>query len=192
MANEKTERLLESAAALLSAADGKQLNTTNLNKAVFYLDLYALRDFGSPVSHSAFVALKEGPVVAKYEKRLIKPLTESGIAVQEQHGMALPVRLVRELGTWRYLSAAELSLARDIGKRFSRMTAAQASRISHQNPGWLIAYNDGLGAKKRPLPIDLSIAMQQIVADDPWLNSELTDTEKAAVAAADGCEGELW
>ena len=89
-------RLLEAAAALLSAAKDKRLNTTNLNKAVFYLDLFALRYLGAPVTRSAFIALKLGPVVAKYEKRLIKPLMEEGIAVQEEEGMAKPIRLVRE------------------------------------------------------------------------------------------------
>jgi hypothetical protein len=37
MDNERQQRLLEAATALLSAAEHRQLNTTNLNKALFHL-----------------------------------------------------------------------------------------------------------------------------------------------------------
>lgn len=190
--DEKQPRLLQAAVALLSAARDRQLNTTNLNKAIFYLDLFALRDLGSSVTGSAFIALKQGPVVAKYEKRLIEPLEEAGFAVQEQDGMALPVRLVGEPGRPHLLSAAELEFARKVGQWFSEITAGRASDISHENPGWIIAFEEGLGAKKRPLPIDLHLAMQQIVEKDPWLADNLTSVERTAVAAADDCEGKAW
>ena len=44
--NEKSERLIEAAAAILNAAPDHRLNAVVLNKALFYLDLASLRDRG--------------------------------------------------------------------------------------------------------------------------------------------------
>lgn len=76
--NEKSRRLIEAACAVLHAAPDRSLNAVVLNKALFYLDLASLRDRGETITHNSYIALQNGPVVAKYPQRLIKPLEEQG------------------------------------------------------------------------------------------------------------------
>lgn len=78
VANMATARnkLLEAAMALLQASPRQQLNVVVLNKALFYLDLHALRDYGTTVTDQEYVALPQGPVVDSYKEILIKPLVE--------------------------------------------------------------------------------------------------------------------
>ena len=58
--NEKSERLIEAAAAILNAAPDRRLNAVVLNKALFYLDLASLRDRGETVTHNSYIALEKG------------------------------------------------------------------------------------------------------------------------------------
>jgi uncharacterized phage-associated protein len=191
-ADEKKGRLLEAAVAVLSGADGQQLNIVLLNKALFYLDLSCLRDFGQPFTCNPFVALEMGPVVAKYPQRLVKQLSDSGLAVQERKGDALPVRLVRRIEAPSFINEAIARRAAKIGQDFSRMTSKQASKLSHDNPGWELAYAEGLKVGKKVLSIDMQIAMQQIVDEDPWLTQPLSRELLTLANAADSGEGESW
>ena len=99
---EKNERLIESAAALLSAAQNKTFQLANLNKALFYLDLCAFRDLGHVVTKSIFFALHQGPFVAQSEKRLVKPLIESGIATQAASGSSKPLSLIKQPRSFKH------------------------------------------------------------------------------------------
>jgi uncharacterized phage-associated protein len=188
---EKRERLIEAAAALLSALDNKEMQITNLNKALFYLDLYALRDLGRPVTHAPFMALQQGPVVAKYKQRLIGEMTKAGLAEQGQVGDAMPVRLLKE-PEFKFVTAEERAIAKEIAQDISRMTAAAVSRLSHKNPGWKLAYDSGMKATGKALAINLRIALQELAEADPWLKQPLTAQECGAVEGADRGEGENW
>lgn len=190
--DERRARLLEAAAALLSGAEGQRLQMVYLNKALFYLDLVCLRDLGSPISNTTFVALRQGPVVAHYEKRLVLPLLESGIAIGEPEGQSKPIKLLKPLFPMRYVTPQIQQLAETVGGWISRRSAAEVSHYSHKNLGWKMAFRDGLGANAKPQPIDLSIAMQQILDDDPWLSEPLGEESLAVVAAADHGRGEVW
>lgn len=191
-ASEKKNRLLQAATAILQAAKNQKLNIVVLNKALFYLDLYSLRDIGEPVSHNTFMALQQGPVVAKYPERLVKPLSDAGIAIQEVDGPSKPVKLTGAGGDLSLLSEPQIQLARTIAGWFSGATSADASEFSHKNPGWKIAFDAGMGRSGRPKPIDLHIAMQQIVDVDPWLSEPLDVCSSEALAMADRNEGETW
>ena len=188
---ERRARLIEAAAALLSGAEGGRLNAVNLNKALFYLDLASLRDFGHPFSYATFLALHQGPVVAKYKTRLIQALADEDIAVQEQEADSKPIRLKNVPASFHYIAAGTLALAERIGKWFSEKTSSSASDFSHQNPGWKLAYDDGLGVGKQPTRINPFIAMQQILDDDPWLHAD-HKLDRAAIEAADRSEGVPW
>ena len=191
--NEKRERLLEAASAVLERADGNQLNAVCLNKAIFYLDLVSLRDIGDTVTHSPFVALKQGPVVAHYKKRLIQKLVELGIAEEKSDGNSKPVKLINHVGEYRYIPKELLPAVEKIAKMFSGNSSAKASAYSHKNPGWKKAYREGLGADTQAMPINLFIAMQQICDDDPWMSEQLTDAETQAIQIAeDSLEGTPW
>lgn len=164
----------------------------NLNKALFYLDLVCLRDLGFPITNTTFVALKQGPVVAHYEKRLVLPLLESGIAIGEPEGQSKPIKLIQPLFPMRHVTPRIQHLAEIVGGWVSRKTATEVSHYSHKNLGWKMAFRDGLGANAKPQPIDLSIAMQQIMDDDPWLSEPLGEESLAAVVAADHGGGTDW
>ena len=88
---EKSLRLVEAAAVLLEGAPHHALNVTNLNKALFYLDLVALRDRGDTITRTTYLALTQGPVVAKYPTRLVQALENARLARQITSGMAKPI-----------------------------------------------------------------------------------------------------
>ncbi len=192
-ASEKNQRIVEAAAAILAAAPSRRMNTVVLNKALFYLDLAALRDFGEVVTQSPFIALEQGPVVAQYPKRLIKPLEDAGIAVQEEHGMAKPICLKRELQNGAgFMDEPLVDLAGKIACWMGQQTSGSVSEYSHENPGWKLAYDQGLGGEGKAHRINLLIAMQQIVDTDPWLVEPLNLQERRAVEAADNLERSEW
>jgi hypothetical protein len=61
-------------------APGRRLSAIVLNKAIVYLDLASLRDRGATVTHNAHVAIQQGPVGAKYPRRLVAQLESRGYA----------------------------------------------------------------------------------------------------------------
>lgn len=177
-----TLEAVEAAMALLQAAPESKLNVVVLNKAMFYLDLVALRDLGSTVTGSAYLGLKNGPVVAKYDTRLLRTLQDEGLARWVDDGMARPVVVVSPLVTFKALTAGQQRLVPLVIKGLSRLSSTAASDLSHQNPGWQIAYRDGLERGRPPQPINMLIAMQQLADRDPWLTEEL-DSQTLQIAA---------
>lgn len=185
------ERLLNAAAALLEALPGHKLSTTQLNKALFYFDLAHLRDFGETYTGTTYIALRQGPVVAKYKDRLVKTLEAEGIARQGSDGRSKPIQLDDERPSgWGSMDAEAGTLARRVADWAHRKRATEISDFSHRNPGWKHAYDTGCGRSSSPRPINLVLALQQIVDEDPWLARPLEPSEedafgREAVAKAD-------
>lgn len=192
MSDLRRERLVEAAARLLEAAGGS-LHITSLNKALFYLDLFALRDLGRTVTETTYLALPAGPVAAKYESRLVRALEDAGLAQQDEaeDSGAKPVCLLASPET-KLVAGEALLLSKRIGAWASRKTAASLSELSHRNSGWQMAWDRGLGAKKPAQPINLSIAMQQVLDADPWLDESPDADAAAAFADADSEVGETF
>lgn len=185
--SEQRQRLLEAAVAVLQAVPGRKLNAVVLNKALFYLDLIALRDLGHPITGSAYVALQNGPVVAKYKKRLIQALKDEGLAEQLDAGPAKPIRLKTAPETFAFVGDRERELVAEIAQGVGRFTSTRASDFSHDNPGWQMAQETGK-MRGHPAPIDMFIAMQQVLDDDPWLSEKLDDETRAIAERADRAE----
>ena len=190
--DEKRDRLLEAASAVLEHATDNRLNAVCLNKAIFYLDLVSLRDLGHPVTYAPFIALQNGPVVAKYDERLIGGLENAGIAVQEVDGKSKPIHLMAPVKPYRFVDPSLVPAIKLISRQFSGNSSSKASDLSHKNRGWEMAYNDGLGGGQKPLAINMLIAMQQIIGNDPWMKSSLSDEEEVALNAADDVSGVPW
>ena len=189
--NEKSERLIEAAAAVLNAAPEHRLNAVVLNKALFYLDLASLRDRGATVTQNSYIALQNGPVVAKYEQRLIRELESRGIAKQiSEWDGAKPILLESCPEHFRFVDADALILASAVTSFFASATSRQASDYSHENPGWEMAWIEFRRTGK-PAAINMRIALQQIIEDDPWMDTPLLNDD-ALLAAADAAEGEEW
>lgn len=175
--SEKRGRLLEAAVALLQGAPNGELKVVLLNKGLFYLDLVCLRDQGHSATGATFMALPQGPVVAKYDRHLVGALEHEGLAEQIQDGMAKPIRLKQRPAKYEYLDEATLKLAEEMGRDVARLTSATASEFSHKNPGWRLAYDSGLGAGKGAKPINMLVALQQLNDSDEddgdrWLDEE--------------------
>jgi hypothetical protein len=175
--------MIEAAVALLQATPDGRLNTVNLNKALFYLDLVALRDLGETVSRCPFVALPQGPVVADYDRKLIRRMVREGLVDQVADGPAKPVTLKQNVEV-HTLTPAQLALVPKIAEWAAKETSANVSDLSHKNVGWQLAYADGLQAGKPAATIDMLIAMQQIADVDPWLEEPLDDDTMALIATA--------
>ena len=68
------QRLCEATMAILQNVPSHRLNIVLVNKALFYADLYALREFGKTITATAYLGLPQGPVVANYPKRVVSAL----------------------------------------------------------------------------------------------------------------------
>ena len=167
---ERLNRLAEATAALLEGAPGHRLQITNLNKALFYLDLVALRDTGQTITGAEYVALPQGPAVDGYKKELIPALDHMGVAEQDNDGMGKPVVLKMAPKSYHFLDDHLRARAQEVAAFVARKTAAQISDLSHDNPGWKIAFDKGQGQQKKAERINMLVAMQQIVEHDPWLD----------------------
>ncbi len=189
--NEKSERLIEAASAILNAAPNRRLNAVVLNKTLFYLDLAHLRDHGILLTGNPYIAIQKGPVIAKYKQRLIAQLETRGIArqVNEWDG-SKPILLESELPQYHFLNGDAIALAATVTTFFSATTSGQVSDFSHDNPGWRLAWNEFVRLGK-PCAIDMLVAMQQIIEDDPWMDGPLLDDDEI-LAAADAGEGMDW
>lgn len=189
--DEKRARLIEASAALLMAAPGHRMYTVSLNKGLFYLDLVSLRDRGTTFTQNTYIALPMGPVVAKYPKRLIGALQEEGVAKQEIVGLANPVTLIKA-PTFDWADDEIREIAKKVSQFCSKRTTAQVSDYSHENPGWLMAIDGPHRASGVKKPIDMYIAMQQIVDDDTWMNGPLDEASIMNCNEADHLVGQMW
>lgn len=180
MKDEDERRQIEAAMALLQSSPDLRLQITNLNKALFYLDLIALRDHGRTVSGARYLAYKAGPVIEDY-KGLIKKLEAEGLAVQEDDGgMSKPVRVVRALEARDFycLNEAERRLAARVAVGAAARSATGLSDHSHRNVGWQQARVRG-----ESQPVNLRLALQQMMADDPWLDEPWSKEESDQLEA---------
>jgi hypothetical protein len=190
----KSERLKQAVMAALQAAGGA-MQIVNLNKALFYVDLVALRDFGTTITGQEYLALENGPVVMNYDRRIVETLVNAGCAVQEQDpsGYGKPLRVTAPMDVFTALSDNELKVVRSVAKYVVKQTAKSLSDLSHNNPGWQLAYR-GKGAKAEA--INMRIALQQLddndADDNGWLRAPLNDDEQTAVAAAAIEDGVPW
>ena len=189
--NEKSERLIEAASAVLNAAPNRRLNTVVLNKTLFYLDLASLRDRAETLTGNSYIALSQGPVVAKYQQRLIGQLESRGIAKQiSEWDGSKPVLLESCPQHFQFLDSDSMILVSAVTAFFADATSRQASDYSHENPGWQLAWSE-YRRTNRPCAINLRVALQQIVEDDPWMDLPLMSDDEL-LAAADAGVGVDW
>lgn len=189
--NEKSERLIEAASAVLNAVPNHRLNAVVLNKTLFYLDLASLRDRAATVTGNSYIALQQGPVIAKYLQRLIAQLEACGIAKQvSQWDGSKPILLESSPQHFKFLDSDAMILVSAVTSFFAAATSRQASDYSHENPGWRLAWNE-YRRTGRPCAINMRVAMQQIIEDDPWMDAPGLN-EDEILAAADAGDGADW
>ena len=186
MSDDTPKSALLEASVLLLAAAGGELPITSLNKALFYLDLCALRDFGRQATGAEYLALRAGPVVASYERRVIKALERAGIAQQdEDESGAKPMCLIAEY-TPHILDTELINSAQRIGKWAKAKSPKELSDFSHKNVAWQLAWQAGLaeGGTGYAAPLNLRLAMQQVLDADPWVKEPADDEVAALVSGA--------
>lgn len=184
----KVNKLMEAAMALLQATPLQQLNIVVLNKSLFYLDLYALRDLGRVVTGQKYVALPQGPVVDQYKTRIVKSLSDAGLAKQlNSDNLAKPMRVLTPLEQFHHMSADERLLAKEVGEGLNRFTSTAVSTFSHANPGWIIA-RQKYDSQNNPAPvINMQLALQQLADedDDAWIDEAVDETLMASLKKAE-------
>ncbi|MEQ1633753.1 MAG: Panacea domain-containing protein [Planctomycetota bacterium] len=166
--------------AILQATPERQLGITVLNKALFYADLCALRDLGETITRTGYVALPQGPVLNHYERSLVKKLDVLRLAEQVREGWEKPLIVRKELETFTLLSPDEVGIAQLVARRIHSKTATWVSEYSHENEAWQLAFRQKTGA-----PISMTIAMQQVLEDDPWVDAEPDEIFRSVIAAAE-------
>ncbi len=188
---EKSERLIEAASAVLNAAPSHRLNAVVLNKTLFYLDLAALRDRAETITGNTFIGIQQGPVVAKYPQRLIGQLESRGIAKQiSEWDGSRPIFLEASPQHFQFLDSEAMALVSVVTSFFADSTSRWASDYSHENPGWQLAWNE-YRRTGRPCAINMRVALQQIIEDDPWMDLPLLNDDEI-LAAADAGVGVDW
>lgn len=171
MSSTQDNKLVHAALLLLNYAGGS-MQRTNLNKALFYLDLCWLADFGETFTGATYVAITHGPVVDQYRERLIPSLLATGLVVERSvhHRpgvVSLPLTLCGEVPA---PGDSNLELhARHVADWVSSRNAVDLSELSHDNLGWKAAIGRGKGSV-----IDMTIALEQLSDPDPWLDEDLT------------------
>jgi len=65
------------------------MNIVVINKTLFYADIVSLMERGDTITHSEYLALPQGPVVASYEKRLVRDFERAGLGQQVADGLFL-------------------------------------------------------------------------------------------------------
>ncbi len=183
---EVTAKLVEATAAILACIPRNTLNITVLNKALFYLDLLALRDLGHTATGATFVALERGPVVDQYKSQLLPALLRAGVAKQIENEESRPVVLTSRPG-FKLLGEDVLALARRIADNVAAFSSRGVTDVAHRNPGWKAAWARGNGS-----PVNMLVAMQQILDEDPWLSDEPDDEVNAAFAKISAETLEAW
>ncbi len=176
--------LVETAMAILQTTVQGRLGITVLNKALFYADLAALRDLGETLTGCGYVAIPNGPVVNHYERAVVRELTRRGLAEQLQEGWEKPVLVRRQVTKFECLDLEKLGIAQLVARKIQARSATWVSEYSHENPGWDAAFRAGAGT-----PIDLNIALLQIIEDDPWIDAAADTTVDAALQAAGDDDG---
>lgn len=184
MTTDRTQRVIEAAMAILQATPGKRLGITVLNKAMFYAELCTLRDTGRPLTGCDFIALPQGPVLAHYDRALVRALEQRGLAEQTQDGWEKPVLVRTTLDRFDHLTAEERGIAELVARKFHDKSAAWVSEFSHENLAWQEAFRAGVGSK-----IDLDLGMQQMVEDDAWIEGDADPLTDAAIEAAEKDRG---
>jgi len=184
--------MIEAAAALLEGAGGS-LPITSLNKALFYLDLLWLLTHGRTITESTYLGLPAGPVVAKYDKRVIAALEDAGVAQQDESedGLTKPVCLTL-VPQYAVLTPEQRQAASRIGRWAASRTPSTLSDYSHGNDGWKLAWDQGLGARLPAQKIDLRIALQQLTHTDDWLTEEPDADVSNIFSGADDEKGTPW
>jgi len=169
--------MVATAATYALKGAGGRLGVIALNKALFYSDLVALRDFGATITGSRYLALPMGPMIASYERNLVGELEERKWAAQVEVGMGAPLVLL--ISPTSKLTADQVDLLEEAGGWASNRIATQLSTFSHQNIGWITAQS-----------INMVLALQQLMdadddhEDDPWLVEPEAAGEFDVVGAA--------
>jgi hypothetical protein len=182
-ADEKTP-VIEAAMAILQATSKMRLGITVLNKALFYADLVALRDLGHSLTNSGYIALPQGPVLNHYERALIRDLDRQRLAEQIQEGWPKPVIVRQPITRFGRLTPEEVAIAQLVARKIEAKSATWVSEYSHENPGWQLAFRDKIGSG-----IDMVLAMQQVVDDDPWMDATPDESVREAFAEAETDDG---
>jgi len=183
--------------ALLQAAPAGELQVTNLNKALFYVDLLALRDTGSTLTGATYLGMDQGPTVADFQRKLVKRLVRAGWAEQVEQGMAKPLRVLKQIDPSEIFSPDEVDLLADMAKAVAKQTATWLSDLSHENVGWQIAHERGRQVGNgAAAPIDMRIALQQLPDDEsdvsPWIKAPLTKQETTLVNERTRATAKPW
>lgn len=178
----KLNKLMEASMALLQGAPGRQLKIVALNKALFYIDLISLRDFGRTITDERYVALPQGPVVDNYNGKIVRALTSAGLAEQLEVGKAKPMRAIKPLTEFKFLSDAEVELASQVARTFAPHTSSLLSDFSHHNLGWILARKNSVDGRPAE-EINMRIAMQQVAwSDDDDVDEWMTSPPDEKVA----------
>jgi uncharacterized phage-associated protein len=176
--------LLYAAAETLRNCPGSTLKIVVLNKALFYSDLLHLLEEGETITRRPYIALKAGPVVAGYERHLVRDLINTRAAEKVvTTPRSKPIRLLHTVET--NLTSAQKEIIERVASWAGKKTSAEVSRYSHENLGWKSAWDgQNVGA-----PINMSLAMQQVADDeDLWMQEPLTGSERAATESEERTE----
>lgn len=117
---------------------------TKLNNILFYVDFYAYRRTGKPITGATYQKLPEGPAPREMLRQRAT-LVEDGVArlVARPYFNGVQHRLVvtagNEIDPDKAFSDEEREIIGEVIKFFEGKTAREASDFSHTHRGWMLA-----------------------------------------------------
>lgn len=133
-----TRKLEEMIVHLGSHPGVVNLGLTKLWKLIYFVDAWAVREWGEPVTESEFIKYEHGPVPSRGEKHLkhlvrkgdvtTTPRTVSGKTLNEVKSTRKP--------DLKVFSKEELGLIHKVCTELGRKSAAALSHMSHEEPSW--------------------------------------------------------
>ncbi|MBQ7774115.1 MAG: DUF4065 domain-containing protein [Bacteroidales bacterium] len=113
-----------------------ELFCTKMNKMLFYADFLAYRDMGMSLTGLSYRALNYGPVPERWD-RIYSQFDEVRLEPKvngDKEGMIFIPEGDADLS---FFSAEELKILDLVCGRFSECSAAEISKISHEEPAWI-------------------------------------------------------
>ena len=115
---------------------GILMETTKMNKILFYADFLSYRQYGISISGLTYKALDYGPVPEHWDRiySQFDEIYQEQRIIGEKEGIILKTSEKPDITTF---TETEIQILQTICTKFRNTSATEISRISHNEPAWI-------------------------------------------------------
>lgn len=164
----------------------KHLGLTKLNKLLYYLDIFSLKETGRTATGQDYMKYPQGPVPEVYNrlKELLDKTESAGyhdifedfieVNAREYYGKVLFQITPRGKFDPKYFSNFELKLMEFVVEKYSKLSAKQLSEQTHKEKPWELAEDFE--------PIDLKLFFKDSISKEEYAILEEEERLSSAIA----------